>query len=820
MKMKLNLLFIFIQFLNIVTNINLNEIKNNTNNDSEFNSLLEKFKSLKVSGTEEDIATAIFHFLEIYTNTIQAKMAYNFFQCLESINSNETNGFKNYLGLAGFSGKGISDLGLEEECLSNNFIYYLLTYQYKNGSFVTFSDQKNAFLFFQQNTFYTGICLTKECDKFLNFLFNKTINDKFYEYLYMTLNIENAKIYDIGRMVNTTRLIEPYDTFDNDGRYNEEKTKNEEFKFNTYKILYSIVIYILMIQFIISLIINLLYKPFIKSRELKNEIEDDDSYEGEDDDENNQIFNKNKEKKEEIIKKRCCESFVNFLNNYFSMFNNIKILLKKKNLYYNNNNLEVIIILRVFCMILITFINNFEVLIKIPSKDFFYEPFYKKYNFFILKFASFSVDMWICLDGFETMYKLISYYKKYIFHKNKSMSFGKLITFYMCTLYKIIAFFILFFMINYFNKYFIYVKSKRTLFEYYSNHIYNDKLDNSQLFSFLIPGYTFYYSYYLKISIFEESIISKMTLLIINEFHIYTIFLLIFYISNLLKSKVFDYFIFIINIILYSLNYFICQFKPEDNTYYSYKLVLDNFLTVRYAHITFNYFFLGAMAGLTCFYYKDSFLNNSLSNDSEYLPFNFCYSMIKIFDCLVQKGRIFWFTILLALQLFICFSFTYFVQDKQSIYIPFDTPEKIVLCYETGLFIFFFCLIIIFIFFIKNDNENKSKNYPSLIYLIERINFSFVNSINLLLYSYYCIFNFQLKLSFQNLWIITFGIFVIVCFENLILTLAFVFPLKIINKKIIKCFIVVNEEKPERISKTAELMDKSRITEEYNKTSE
>ena len=142
--------------------------------------------------------------------------------------------------------------------------------------------------------------------------------------------------------------------------------------------------------------------------------------------------------------------------------------------------------------------------------------------------------------------------------------------------------------------------------------------------------------------------------------------------------------------------------------------------------------------------------------------------------------------------------------------------EKIVLCYETGLFILFFCLIVIILFFIKKENENKSKNYSSLLILIERSNYSFFNSVNLLLYSYYCIFNFQLKLSFQNLWIITFGIFVIVCFENLILTLAFVFPFKIINKNIIRCF-TYNEEKPERISKTAELLDKSRITEEYNK---
>ena len=818
--MKLNKIFFIIQLLNIITIIKPYIHFKYTNNNSQINSLLDQLINLKFKNGIGDIAVALSTFIMNYTDILEQKMSGSFLKCLFSIIKEDTNNNSRvYLGLAGYSGKGISDLGLEEECLRNNFIYYLLTYEYKNGSFVTFSDQKNAFLFFQQNIFYTGLCLTRECDAILNFLFNETINHKLYRYLKMNLNIENAKIYDIGRIDDNTtiQLQEPYATYEEDGKYNAEKTRNEEFKYNTYSALEIIVYIILIIQLIISLILNLVYKPFIKSRELKNEIEDDDSaVEEDEDDENKQIFNKGNEKKEEIIEKKWNEIFIEFLNNYCSMFNNIKILLKKKNQYYNNNNLEVIIILRVFCMILITFINNFEVLIKIPSKDFFYEPFYKKYSFFLLKFASFSVDMWICLDGFETMYKLISYYKKYIFHKNKSMTFGKLIRFYMCTLYKIISFFIFFFMINYFNKYFIYSKSNRTLFEYYSNHIYNDKLDNSQLFLFLIPGYTFYHSYYLKSSIFEESIISNITLLLINEFHIYTIFLIIFYISNLLKSKIFDYFIFIINIVLYSLNYFICQFKQEDNTYYSYKLVLDNFLTVRYAHITFNYFFLGAMAGLTCFYYKDSFLINSLFNDSEYIPFSFCHSIIKFFDYLVQNGRFIWFTILLSLQLFICFSFTFFAQNNESIYIPFDTAEKIVLYYETGLFILLFCLIVIILFFIKTENENKSKNYSSLLILIERSNFSFFNSVNLLLYSYYCIFNFQLKLSFQNLWIITFGIFVIVCFENLILTLAFVFPFKIINKKLIRCF-TYNEEKPERMSKNAELIDKSRITEEYNK---
>ena len=787
-------------------------IRKSKKNNTDIKDILNQIDNINLSDTIEDLSALFFQFIDNYTNWRKENMFPHIIGCLSSLDD-KTGDNPNYLGFIGFSGKGISDLGLEEECLRNNFIYYLLTYEYMNGTDVTFSDQRNAFLFFQQNTFFTGLCLPQECNKFLHFMFNETLNDIFYVYLKENLNILNAKIYDIGKVHNESSHINPYDTYDEDGRYNYEKTKNEKRKFNIYTNVAFIIINILTIQFFVSLIIHIFYKPYIKAKELKKEIADDESsYEPEEENENQNIFNKENEQKEKEEKK-CKGEVMEFIYNYLSMFNSIKILLKKKNQYYNSSNLEIIICLRILCMILITFINNFEVLIKIPSKDFFDEEFYRKYTFFILKFSSFGVDMWICLDGFESMYKLISYYKKYVFNKNKnSISFKKLIKFYLYSVYKLIAFIIFFLIVNYFSKYFIYFKSENTLYEYYSNHIYNDKLDNKQLFLLLIPGYSFYYSYYLKISIFEDTIISKFSLLLINEFQIYTIFLIIFYISNLLKSKIFDYIILIINIILYVLNYFICQFKSKDNTYYSYKLVLDNFLTVRYPHIVFNYFFFGAMTGLTCYYFKDSFSKNSICSDNENCPFRFCYHFMKFFDYLLQNGRFFWIFLILLLQLFICFSFNIIVKtNNNSIYIPFDSKEKIVLCYETGLFILLFCILIIFLFFIKNENENKVKNHSGLYLLIDRISFSFFNCINLMLYSYYCIFNFQLNLNYQNLWIITFGLFFLVCFENLILTLAFVFVFKMINKKIIK-YLFPSEENAVRISKVEELLDKSRDT--------
>jgi hypothetical protein len=434
-----------------------------------------------------------------------------------------------------------------------------------------------------------------------------------------------------------------------------------------------------------------------------------------------------------------------------------------------------------------------------------------------LKFASFGVDMWICLDGFEAMYKLISYYKKYVLNKAKqTMAFMDLLYFYLYSVYKLISFYLFFLLVNYLNKYFIFYTSDKALFEYYSNHIYNDKVDNHQIFFYLIPGYSFYNVYNNKCSIFKDIVISKFSLLFINEFQIYTIFLFIFYISNLLKSKIFDYAVLLFNFIIYFLNYWICQLEDGDRrkTYYSYKLVLDNFLTVRYPHIIFNYFFLGSMTGLTCFYYKDSFSNNSNLSDNENSPFRFCFYSIKIFDSLIQTGRYFWIILILILQIIICFSFNFLAKlNNNQIYIPFNMEQKIVLCYETGIFILLFCFIIVFLFLIKNENDNKTKNYYSLLVLIERTSFSFLNTINLVMYSYYCYFHFQLKLNYQNLWIITFGLFFLVCFENLVLTLAFVFLFKMVNKKIIKYLISPSKKgMKDIINNQSELLEKSRTT--------
>ena len=825
--MKLNfIIFVFLNLLVIKTIPleQLNEINIKYNPIEEISNKIDFDKFISdIFGNDilnDDKGKFIIEFLEflnLHTNISQAKNFIDLFNCAMTLYNDTTDYFPNYLTVLELSGKDFSDFGLEHECLRANFYYYLITYEFFNVPMARYKIQKNSFLFFQQLTFYTGICLPRICHPILTFFFNQTVNPAFYDFLKENLNVTRARIYAVGNLKENKRKYNPTIAYNIDGKYNANKTSNEAMKKMLYNFFEIIIISILGLQFLIGVIIHIFYKFISKTHQLrieKDEENDSQNEESEDELDSPQLFGEikyNKERKTNCFDNACVE----ILFNYMSMFENIKILLQKKNKYFDSRNLELIARLRIFIMILMTFINNFEVLIKIPSRYFFYEIYYTEYQTVFLKFASFSVDIWLSLDGFESMYKLITFYKKYIYSKNRGRkTILYILKFYFCSIYKFFSFLLLFTIVNYFPKYFIYRFSSGALFEYYSNHIYYDKTDEEKMFKCLIPGYSLYFFYYNNCSIFEEDIlISKYSLIFINEFYVYTIFIFIFYLSVSLKSKIFDYIILSINFFFYFANYWLVQFRPDEErkTYYSSDLVFNNFVTARYPHIVFNFFFLGAMAGLICFYYKDIFSKNSISRESNIFPFRFCFEIIKLFDYLIQKGRKFWIFLFTIIQILISFSFYFLVLlNNNSIFIPFNSLQKFVLCYESGLFVFLFCVNIILMFFIRSENEGKEKNSSSIIYLIERTSFSFYHTINLLMYTSYIFFNFQLKLNIQNLFIVTFALFFIVIFVNLFLTLAFVFPFKMLNRHTANKFLKENIKK--EINESSKILETSLVS--------
>ena len=750
---------------------------------------------------DSDIKTAIKTYLgKIFNNLSLDENEFN--KCTSKL-LNKTNNIYNYLYLFSYSGKELSDLGLQSDCVNSGFSYYLLSFNYKKVS------KQKIYEFLEQDKFYIGICLFNECEQLINNIFNNnnlTFNRSITNVAIM--KIDNNKKCD-ENIPEEECISLPYYSLNKTGFFSKELTEKEKSKYTQFYILFIITISILLIEITFSLLLYCGYNLYINSKILSKELNIENENENDNNEEEDEegvegqiIFANNPSQKEK--KETCYSKLLKIVYKYFSLFTNVIILIIKKTKYFNNNNMGTITQLRIFSLILITFSTNFEILTKISSQVFINDSFYKEIYFVFLKFASFGLDIYICLEGFEVMYKLMNFYKINYYNKgNRTITLVGIIKFYLYSLYKIFGYIILFFIVNYYNRYYIYIHNDGVLYSYCSNQLNTNKYSLFQIFN---PKYTFFSYFYNddkeNIADIDQFIYdAKMSLFFVNEFYFFTLFIMIFYIGNKIKSKIYDYSILLFMFISYFITYFICTYSDtyDDNKYYTYKNITRNILLIKYPHISFNHYLIGAFTGLICFYLKDGNSDNSIINDKD-CPFVFCSNILEVFDCLIQKLRL--VSIYFGLFVLILISLTYTIlvylngikYQNENILLEFTVPLKIIYYYESGIFIFTFCFVTIL--FYSYENESKIIGNYNIMNLINRISFSYINTIYLLTYSYYCLYSFNLKLSYQNLWFVTIGIIVFFCFENLVLTIAFVLPFKIIFKTLLDKFFVINKELP------------------------
>ena len=732
---------------------------------------------------------------EIFSKEInQSKFDICFYESMK-----RKNGLENFLYSLSYSGKLYADLGNEYMCIEQNFTYFLMSY---DVNFEEISDYNyKIFQFFEKKNMYTGICLPNQCGELLRDLFNNYTNI-FANIKINQMNNNSKNCYEDNICEN-----EPYFSLNKEGQFDKNISLKEKSKYLAFKTLYYASIVIIGIKILISILIALLPNVFNKGKILDKKLyegtdyaDDEEDGEGTEDEiiekviYNNPSFSRDKNES-------CYEKWMKRLYKYFSIWTNLLVLTLRKSIFYNNKNLEIIYRLKIFCLILITFSTNLDVYIHLPSRGFFEEFFYNKIYFFFIKFSSFGLDMYICLEGFEVLFKFMSYYKKYFFDAGKkTLTFKGFIKFYLFSLYKIISFFIIFFGGIYLSRYYIYMHYGGKLYTYYANN-----LNNENIFDVFNPKNNILSYFFKKDNNYDNFLFkSKMPLLFINEFCFFTIIMFIFYIGIRLKSKIYEFFILFLLFISFCSSY-LCSFLYQNNNeeeLYAYKKITQNISLIKYPHIFFNHYLLGALAGIICFYLRDfATNNNSMISEQENCPFTTLLWFIEFIDYINQKGRKIAIFILVFIQFLISFFYTIslYIQNRNRekkdyiISLNFNPYIKVIYFYESGIFIFCFCFITILLF-TKYLDKKDYDNY-SIINLIFQINFSFVNNVFLLMYTYYCFFETQLKLTYQNLWVSTFGLFFIFCIENLVITILFIMPLKmIIKRKIIEIIIINNNE--------------------------
>ena len=293
---------------------------------------------------------------------------------------------------------------------------------------------------------------------------------------------------------------------------------------------------------------------------------------------------------------------------------------------------------------------------------------------------------------------------------------------------------------------------------------------------------------------FEESFYSYHTYIILyfNEYFIFLFSLLIIFILFKLKKKIYDIIIFIIIILSFLLTILI-KVKEDENqdktnsnlNYYNFEKIINVMYSIKYPHLMLNNYFFGIFSGIICFSLKDFISNISIvQSENKYIPFEFLFDIFRCFGLISDAIKIIFILIFVIILIFLSFSF-YFLQLLNGKFLfEFDLKEEIVYYYERPLIILFFNLIIIFVYSI-DYNISKRSNFFNFFIFFSRIDFSFFLTVSKFIYSLYCLYNFQLKLSYSNLFIISFGLFMNLLLFNFILTITLVLPLKLLFKKII-----------------------------------
>ena len=673
-----------------------------------------------------------------------------------------------------FSGHDFLDQGFENECIENNYTFYLLIKKLNSNSSNNYNNSEFLLPFLSYSSSFFGFCIHYECKNFV---------EKYIESLnksYLNTSKNSLKYYSKNK--------------------NEDFILNYDYNSYHYKIFFGLIIF-LIIYLIIKLIINCF--GFNLPNPKENEIirEEDNSNESSIDDsksdslsfeskKNNMIFSNNITVIKKINNKKICH-FI--LYKYFSFTYGLNYIFIPNNIYFNEQGIRLIYFLRFLSLFLNCFNHNIWTMINFPTKELENVDFFKSFSIIFIKYSTFGSLFFIILDGIIFAYKFMNYLKKNCIKRiNKTIYFDltvkKLFKFYLKSFPYIISFFFIFFTFFYFIQYSFLYFDMSTMFKYIIEDIISCRkcVKNIKSFFTLSFLYSDFYPINQQINTYESCF--KFTIIMINEFFSFTIILFIIYLSLKIENIIFDYFI----LILFIINSFLANFQCNISigNYYKFVNLMESNCSLKYTHLFFNIYLSGFFVGMAIFYYNDLTNKNSLEAYGLYKPFNYCYSLISFFDEKKDMMKIFlcflcvFIQIICSLSYYLYISFPNIFKINLENNFYFKITERIVFIDKSLRFLCIssFTFLIIFIYIYPKETF-FSKIYNSNFYLpFSRVGFSFFCDLDIIIYMFYSLYRPDIHLSFINIVLITFGFIILIGIINLFIFLIIEMPLIIFIK--------------------------------------
>lgn len=737
-------------------------------------------------------------------------------------------------------GKYLSDYGFSEDCLLNDaFEFFLLNYTLSISDFNTTS-QYQIMRFMNQENFFTGFCMFKDCMDILQIIFNSTESKAFTDFLKQEAGIKNLTLIRNNNITKTPVMF----------------------------IIMTIIFYLIVIGSLIICIIRLScffsfrwkYLQFLKQNEIDDEqqsqsdsiISDDSQQQTKSKSNNNNsnsnkhvnltevdILNRSKRIFEEELKRKnsfrnnIIERIGTFIVKYGSSvdpFQNFYNLVTRKNYWYNDSNLEFISFLRSCVNLGLSLFYNFLIIRQIPPKDLFNKSFYTQPTLYIIKIASYSHVCWVILDGIVMSFKLLNMIKDY-FNTNcdKTVTLPFMVKYFSLVIPKMITFVIMYI---YFYSFVLNFKSYIPSISLFYNNINSTNSNNTDLLSIywksitkpgplffsgdvnhfnIIKPYISFNNSYL-INECDDTVINGddrhnsiswpihivlVAQIMVNEFYCFIIYLIILYIAFKLRKHIYDK---LIQVIIISLSIILCvyfnnQLTNDSNSFNPacYIYFLGNMNHDYNFCYTLYYYGLGVLLGICFFYYQDIKNNYSSIQIGNYIPFQLCKTIVRQIISFSRKQYYFIKTSILLLCVLLMFvgvttpAYCYITNGIEGNDVStcnymnvFYTWEKVFISY---LFAIVFLLMMVFI----KGTVLEYLCQPTLSLFVERISSIYFLLIPWFIVFAYSVFLFQYSLSFQNLSFVAIGlnIFAVVVCVCLYLFIE-IFLRKILKYKFIR----------------------------------
>ena len=519
---------------------------------------------------------------------------------------------------------------------------------------------------------------------------------------------------------------------------------------------------------------------------------------------------------------------------FFDLFNDFQLLITKKNKYYNDNGIEILIFMRSLVIYFLIYSATFIILLSFPSRDIFSKYYFESLYIFLFKFSINSLTCWIVLEAANTTYKLLNYIKTQIIENNirkKNFKtellkiFGK-----FCILFipKIFIFVISYYSFYYKFEDFQYATKSKSSFSYIVENVIkvNIKCAGNPFKIFNFNIFSRDYKDYDKCY--------EFTYIYFNILICTLVFMIILYISILLRKKIFEIIIILINIILFFCSVLLIkdgkidkayedQKTDEDKLYYRYYHLKGQKYSTKIFYSLIGFYNLGYILGFMFFYYDNNklkyiYINRFSINDNNtnrkksdnelsikddnkieinedvnvntniiYFPLFFLNDFLLWLSNLklLTKKIIIWISIVLMILL--SMSFQIYLNAKEPDYvIELTTLAKIYFFYEKHIFIILFLIMNIILLTMPKRGIFKRLINSSFFISLSRIGFTIVCIYYSFIYLLHSFILIKAQFHTQTIFLLSIGNFLLTYIICILFNIVFEIPIKKITKIIIR----------------------------------